>query len=258
MMQILSHSWYMTLRHLRNTSRMPFVIFMNLIQPIIWLVLFSSLFSNIIDIPGFNTDSYITFLAPGIIIMSTFMAGGYAGMSIIGDHTRGVLNRFLISPVKRSSMILGPLAQNAVTMIIQALIMILLSLALGASFAGGFGGILMLIAFGVLVGVAFGALSMALALLVRNEQGLMSAVSFVSLPLMFLSGLFMPLDLVPDWIHTVALFNPVSWAGEAACEVIGSHPDWSLILSHFGYLLSFLIFAVWLATLAFRKYQKSV
>lgn len=254
-MNFLSHSWFMTIRHLRNTSRMPFVIFMNLIQPILWLVLFSSLFESIVNIPGFSGSSYITFLAPGIIVMNTFSAGSYAGMSMIADDTRGVLSRFLVSPANRSALIIGPLAQNAVTMVIQALIMILLSLALGARFAGGIPGILILIICGVLVGVGFGALSLALALLIRKEQGLMSAVGFAMMPLMFLSGLFMPLDLVPGWIQTVAHFNPVNWAGIAGREALGSHVDWTLILTHSGYLLAFVVISIWLATRAFRKYQ---
>ena len=254
-MSILSHSWFITVRQLRNISRMPFVIFMNLIQPILWLVLFSSVFSNIVNIPGFSSSSYITFLAPGIVVMSTFSAGSYAGMSIISDDTRGVLSRFLVTPIHRSALILGPLAQNTITMIIQGLIMILLSLALGAKFAGGISGILILIICSVLVGVGFGALSMALALLIRKEEGLMSAVGFAMMPLMFLSGLFMPLDLVPRWIQVTANFNPINWASIAGREALGANIDWALILSHSGYLLTFVLVSIWLATKAFRKYQ---
>ncbi|MBO1001239.1 ABC transporter permease [Pseudogracilibacillus auburnensis] len=257
-MNMLTHSWYMTLRHLRNTLRMPFVIFMNLIQPIIWLFLFSSLFSSIIHIPGFNSNSYINYLAPGIVIMSTFMAGSYAGMSMIADHNHGVLNRFLTSPVKRSALILGPLIQNAVTMIIQATIMILLSFMLGANFAGGLVGIFILIICGVMVGIGFGALSLSIALLVRNEQALMAFVGFISMPVMFLSSLFMPLQLVPDWIHNIARFNPVNWAGEAGREAIKTNIDWGIVLTYSGYLLIFSILSILLATLSFRKYQKTI
>jgi ABC-2 type transport system permease protein len=257
-MNILSHSWFITLRHLQNVSRMPFVIFMNLIQPIVWLLLFSSLFSNIINIPGFSTDSYLTFLAPGIVVMSTLIAGSYAGMGMIGDHTRGVLSRFLVSPAKRSALILGPLAQNAVTMVIQALIMILLSMILGAEFSGGIIGISILIACGVMVGLGFGALSIAVALLLKNEQGLMAISGFATMPLMFISGLFIPLDLVPDWIHNLAQFNPVNWAGQSGQEAITANVDWGLVLTHLGFLMVFVIVSILLATLAFGRYQKSI
>lgn len=245
----------MTVRHLRITSRMPFVIFMNLIQPILWLILFSSLFSNIVNIPGFSSSSYITFLAPGIVVMSTFSAGSYAGMSMIVDDTRGVLSRFFVTPVHRSALILGPLAQNAITMIIQSFIMVVLSLVLGARFVGGVQGVLILILCAVLLGIGFGALSLALALLVRNEQGLMSVVSFAMMPLLFLSGVFMPLNLVPKWIQITAHFNPVNWAGTAGREALGADIDWTLILSHSGYLFAFVLVSIWLATRAFRRYQ---
>jgi len=257
-MNMLSHSWFITLRHLQSVSRMPFVIFMNLIQPIIWLLLFSSLFSNIVHIPGFGTDAYLTFLAPGIVVMSTLMAGSYAGMGVIGDHSRGVLDRFLVSPVKRSALIIGPLAQNAVTMIIQALMMILLSMILGAEFSSGIIGISILITCGVMVGLGFGALSIAAALLVKNEQGLIAISGFATMPLMFISGLFMPLDLVPAWIHNLAHFNPVNWAGQAGQEAITATIDWGLVMTYMGYLAVFLIISFLLAILAFGRYRKSI
>jgi ABC-2 type transport system permease protein len=190
-------------------------------------------------------------------VMSTLMSGSYAGMAMIVDYKQGVLNRFLVSPVQRSSIIFGPLLQNAVTMVIQALIMILLALAIGARFTGGISGVLVLIVCSVLLGVAFGALSMALALIVRKEEGLTSAVAFFTMPLMFLSGLFMPLDLVPGWIQTLAKFNPVNWAIEAGREALAANADWGSVLIHTGYLTLFLVLSSWLATQAFRHYQRS-
>lgn len=257
-MSLFMDSWYMMVRYLRGISRSPFAIGMTLIQPILWMLLFSSLFSSIIHIPGFSADAYIDFLSPGIVVMSTLMAGSYAGMGMIGDYRQGVLNRFLVSPVHRPALIFGPLLQNVVTMSLQASIMIVLALLIGARFEGGILGILMLIMCSVLLGVSLGALSMALGLLIRKEEALTSAVGFTAMPLMFLSGLFLPIELAPGWMQTMASFNPVHWATEAGREALGSEISWGFVMARIGYLFILLIFSSWLATRAFRRYQRSV
>jgi ABC-2 type transport system permease protein len=77
------------------------------------------------------------------------------------------------------------------------------------------------------------------------------------LPLTFLSAAFMPLDLVPDWVATVARFNPVNWAVEAGREALLASPDWSFVLARLGGLLLAATLLVALATRAFPSYQRS-
>lgn len=257
-MNVITDSWYMMVRSLSHIARSPFIIAINLVQPILWMLLFSSVFANIIHIPGFAADSYIDFLSPGIVVMSTLMAGSYAGMGMLADYKQGVLNRFLVTPVHRASIIIGSLLQNVVTMVIQALIMIVLALIIGARFEGGISGILILILCSVLLGIAFGALSMALAITIRKEEGLTSAVAFSTMPLLFLSGLFMPMQLVPGWMQTLASFNPVNWAIEAGREALTATGSWEVVLLYMGYLIIFAVITICLAALAFRRYQRSV
>lgn len=257
-MNVITDSWYMMVRSLSQIARSPFIITINLVQPILWMLLFSSVFANIVHIPGFAADSYIDFLSPGIVVMSTLMAGSYAGMGILADYKQGVLNRFLVTPVHRASIIIGSLLQNVVTLVVQALIMIGLALAMGARFEGGISGIIILILCSILLGIAFGALSMALAITVRKEEGLTSAVAFSTMPLLFMSGLFMPLQLVPGWVQTLASFNPVNWAIEAGREALAATSDWGSVLLYIGCLLIFAIITIWLAIRAFHRYQRSV
>ena len=101
----LTHSWFMTTRHLRNLARQPWWIAITLVQPIIWLLLFGAVFKATADIPGFAADSYVDFLTPGIVVMTAAFAGGWAGMGVIEDLNRGVIDRFLVSPVKRQALI---------------------------------------------------------------------------------------------------------------------------------------------------------
>src|SRR4051812_8297353 len=95
----ISDSVQMTKRHLRRLARQPLYIAITIVQPMMWLVLFGALFTRVVDLPGFGSDNYLAYLAPGIIVMSSLFAGGWSGMGVIEDIDRGVLDRFLVSPV---------------------------------------------------------------------------------------------------------------------------------------------------------------
>ena len=91
-------------------------------------------FKAIADIPGFAADSYVDYLTPGIVVMTAAFAGGWAGMGVIEDLDRGVVDRFLVSPVRRQALITGRLVQLAIVSVIQSLIVIALGLLVGARF----------------------------------------------------------------------------------------------------------------------------
>ncbi|HEX8859263.1 MAG TPA: ABC transporter permease, partial [Actinomycetes bacterium] len=65
-------------------------ISISLVQPVIWLLLFGQLFKRVVEIPGFAAGSYITFLTPGVVVMTAVFSGGWAGMGVISDIDRGV------------------------------------------------------------------------------------------------------------------------------------------------------------------------
>jgi ABC-2 type transport system permease protein len=257
-MKALQDSRFMTVRHVRALLRQPWWIAVTLVQPIIWLLLFGALFKNVVEIPGFTSSSYIQLLTPGVIVMTAFFSAGWGGMAMIDDIDRGVIDRFLISPVNRAALIFGRILQNSLGIVVQAVIIIVLALILGASFPNGVWGIAILVALAVLVGAGFGALSNGFALLVRREESLIGVMQFLLLPLTFLSGAFMQLSLAPTWIQTVAKFNPVNWAVEAGRSAAMQSADWGLILSRTALLLAFVAVCVLFATRAFRTYQRSV
>jgi ABC-2 type transport system permease protein len=204
----LTHSWFMTMRHLRNLARQPWWIAITLVQPIIWLLLFGAVFKATADIPGFAADSYVDFLTPGIVVMTAAFAGGWAGMGVIEDLNRGVIDRFLVSPVKRQALITGRLVQLAIVSLIQSLIVIGLGLLVGARFPGGLAGLAVLIGCSALLGGSLSALSNGMALLARKEETVIAASNFILLPLTFLSSAFMQRDLVPGWIQSVGQVQP--------------------------------------------------
>ena len=78
-MTALAHTRYMTITHLRQLWRQPWWIAVSLVQPVIWLLLFGALFQSVADLPGFGSDDYIVYLAPGIVIMTAFFSAGWTG-----------------------------------------------------------------------------------------------------------------------------------------------------------------------------------
>ena len=144
-MTTLHHSWFMTIRHVRALIRQPIWVFITLVQPLIWLLLYGALFKRVVEIPGFGGGSYLDFLTPGIIVMSALFSSGWSGMALLDDLDRGVLDRFLMSPVSRVSLIAGRLAQGALIVVVQSLILVVLDLISGADLAGGPLGVLVLI-----------------------------------------------------------------------------------------------------------------
>ncbi|MFA4964199.1 MAG: ABC transporter permease [Thermoleophilia bacterium] len=254
----VSDTWFMTQRHLRNLFRQPAWILISLVQPVVWLLLYGALFRRIVEIPGFGAGSYIDFLTPGIVVMTCLFGAGWSGMGLIDDLNRGVVDRFLVSPASRGSLIAGRLVQGALVGMIQSAIIVVLGLLVGADYPGGIGGIVALTICAVLLGTGVGALSNGIALLSRREETMIAVSNFVLLPLTFLSSVFMAQTLMPGWMQSVAKYNPVDWAVQAGREGLASGPDWALVFSRMGWLLVFTVVCTWLATRAFRVYQKSI
>jgi ABC-2 type transport system permease protein len=254
----LQDTAHLATRHLMALWRQPWWIAIALMQPIIWLLLFGALFQAITDIPGFGSDNYIQFIAPGVVVMTAFFGSGWTGMPLIDEINRGVLDRFLVSPIRRTSLISARLVSASVTFTIQSLVIVGLALIAGASFDNGPLGVAVLIVVSILVSAAFGCLSIGLALLARREETLIATVQFLLLPLSFMSVIFMQKSLMPDWMQTVASVNPLNWAVEAGRDAVTASPDWASIAGRAGLLLAFLLLCNGFAIRAFRNYQRSL
>jgi len=254
----LRQSWQVTMRGIRVFTRNPAYLAMTLTQPIIWLLLFGALFKAVIRIPGFHGGSYIDFLTPGIVVMLAVSSAGWTGMGFIEDIHGGVMDRMLVAPVWRGALNAGTVAYAALMIVIQTALIALLALVLGARYAGGVGGVLLLILVAALLGAAFASLSNGVAVLARQREALIGAVTLVLLPLTFLSSALMQQSLVPGWIRTVAKFNPVNWAVEAARSAAMQQIDWGLVASRIGLLAALTLLSGAFATRAFTKYQRSL
>jgi ABC-2 type transport system permease protein len=239
-MTALRQTWQVSLRGVRALIRQPGYLGITLTQPIIWLLLFGALFKAVTRIPGFHGGSYINFLTPGIVVMLAISSAGWTGMGIIEDINA------------------GSVLYAVITIVIQTTVIVLLAWALGADYKGGVGGVLLLVVLAGLLGAAFASLSNGLAVLTRQRETLIGAVTAVILPLTFLSSALMPQSLVPDWIRTVAKFNPVNWAVEAGRSAAMQNIDWGLVGSRFGLLAALTVLCAIFATRAFTSYQRSL
>ncbi|MFD1825594.1 MULTISPECIES: ABC transporter permease [Mumia] len=258
MTTMLVHTELLTRRSLRNLVRQPAYLAFSLIQPLVWLLLFGQLFRNVVELPGFGGASYMTYLTPGVVVMTAMFSAGWAGTGFIVAMDRGVMDRDLTSPVGRSALMLSSLASQAVTIALQSLIVLTAGVVVGARFEGGPLGWLVVVVAAVLLGSVFAALSNAVALLVRQEEALIGISQFLTLPLTFLSSVMLPAPLMPDWVATVARLNPVDWAAVASREALSAGPDWSVVGGRLALLLVVAAVMGWLATRAFRAYQRSV
>ncbi len=248
---------WMVLRQLRNLMREPIWIALLLIQPMVWLLLYGQLFSRVPSLRG-GARTYIQFLTPGIVVMNAFFGGTWTGMSMITDLDRNVVSRFLATPASRFAIVFSQVVRGGVIALIQALIILLVGLALGVRVHGGALGWLVVLAAATLVCMAFAGISTAIALLVRKEATMIAAANFVGLPLMFLSSILITGRQMPDWMQSAARFNPVDWGVKAARYAVLTGGNWDKVGLYLALLAGLVGVTSGFATWTFRSYQRSL
>jgi ABC-2 type transport system permease protein len=253
----VAQTWYMMGRQLRNLLREPIWIVLMLVQPMFWLLLYPLLVRRIVDLPGFEGLDYVDFLAPGIVIMTAYFSGTWAGMGMLQDVHRGVLERFLATPTRRSALVFSHVVRNAVQSALQGLIVLAVALALGAT-NGGPTGWAVIVTAGAFVAAGFAGISTGIALLTRKEATMIAVANFIGLPLLFFSSILIARALIPGWMQDLSLANPVEWAVRAAREPVLPDTAWDQIGVFLALLFVFAIATGAFATWAFRAYQRSL
>lgn len=201
-------------RTLRRFYRVPANPFSIVLYPLIQLVVFSQLFKDIVQLPGFDGGSYLAYLAPGQIAFTVFFAVAWSGSNLLYDYRNGYLDRLRIAPVSRYAILAGEFVPLFVECVAMAGIILSLSVLLGAPIATGLPGAIGVMLLGGAFGVAWSGTSFVPALLTRNEQAT-SALSILFFPIAFMSTAFVPASLMPDWLQVVNAWNPISHVIEA-------------------------------------------
>jgi ABC-2 type transport system permease protein len=257
--RFVRHSGYLTVRSVRALIRQPWYVAVTLVQPIVWLLLFGQLFTSVVNIPGFTGGgTYLEFITPGVIMMTSLFSSGWAGTVYIEDMNRGVMDRLLASPVSRGAMMVATLVYQSIVTIIQSLAVFAIAYACGARFDGGAAGIVMTLLAASLLTVVFAALSNAVALLVRQQDALIGISQFISLPLPFLSSALIDTQLSPEWVRQVAKYNPVDWAVVISRQALSGSPGVGVVAPRLAALAALAVVMAWVATRAFSVYQRSV
>lgn len=253
MIRTLSESGVLWIRQLRKLVRIPMLLFFALFQPLLFLLLFSQVFDRLADLPGFAYDNYLQFLVPSIIALTALNSAFQSGIGMVTDIEEGLLDKFLIAPIRRSSILLGKVLADATRIAIQASMIVLVSFIMGARFATGMGGIAVMLVLAALFGVAWAGMSNVIALRTGNGELTMMIGILITFPVLFLSTAFMPKLLLPDWLDKFASFNPITYIVEALRALVNDGWDWTAVGQALGVTGGLAVFTLTAATAAFRK-----
>jgi ABC-2 type transport system permease protein len=230
-MTLLSDTRYLFVRYIKKLIRNPILLFFSLVQPIIFLVLFTQLFERFANVPGFPAESYLIFATPGILLQNAFGSALQSGNSIVSDMDTGYLKKMLVTPVSRYAILLGRLTSDAFRVLIQSVIILILAFLLGATPITGIAGVLLMLLTIAFFGLAWSGISLAIGLKTKSSETVFAFGSFLTFPLLFMSTALTPLDFMPDWIRTVSMFNPISYTVDAVRVLMTDGFVWNTILS---------------------------
>jgi ABC-2 type transport system permease protein len=199
--------------------RNPFVLVTSLVQPIIFLILFTQVFgavaTNAIN-AGAGSISYETFLVPAIAIQVALAAAVTSGVGLVNDIEEDVFEKILVMPMNRGAVFAGKSAAEILRIVVQIAIILGLGVLLGAEIATGILGAIGIMLVGLLFSIWFLAYSNILAVLTKDQESTIIGANLLQFPLLFLSSAFLPLNSLPNWIRVVAAFNPVTYGVDGA------------------------------------------
>lgn len=203
--------WEVARRSFLRTMRQPGTLFPSMIFPLFLLAVNTAGLDAATNIPGFPTDSYLTFALAIPFIQGGIFSLLNAGTDLATDIETGFMNRLALTPLGGAALLAGTLGGALAVGLVQSIVYVAVGFAAGADFAAGIGGIPVLIALSVAIAFAFGCIGTFCALRVGSGEAMQSLfpVFFVFL---FFSSMAMPRNLIErDWFRTVADLNPVSY-----------------------------------------------
>lgn len=214
---ILSDALLMTKRNLLHNIRVPELLFFSLIQPIIFVLLFSYVFGGSIEIPGVN---YIDYMMAGIIIQTVAFGSTQTGVGLSDDLNKGMIDRFRSLPMSRGAVLAGRTLSDAVRNLFIVLVMMSVGLLIGFRPTGGFVGILGGIGLALLFGFALSWISASIAMFIRDTEAAQVASFVWIFPLTFASSAFADPSRMKGWVQTFAEVNPVSKVINATRDLV--------------------------------------
>jgi len=207
------------LRDVKRFLRAPSRIIGSIAMPLLFLVFLGFGFSGA-AIPGLPEGvDYLQYLVPGMVGFTMLFGASFAGMSILSDQDVGFLKEILVAPVSRTSIVLGRIAGGSTTALVQAGLILVLSIPLGFE-VDSLLSLPLAVVFLVLIAVTFVGFGVALASQFSDSEGFGLVVQFVIFPLFFLSGAIYPVGSLPEPVQLLALANPLTYGVDGLRAVL--------------------------------------
>jgi len=238
---------------LRKVRHDPYELIQRAVQPVLWLVIFGEVMAASRAIPTGNVP-YIDFLAPGILAQSALFSAIFYGITVVWERDLGIVQRYLVSPASRTSLVAGKALAAGLRALTQAGIVYLFAILLGVHvifdvlrIAG--------VGMAVILGSAvFAMFSLSIASLIKNRDRVMGFGQLMTMPLFFASSAIYPIALMPTWLQAIAIVNPLTYMVSAIRSLmILPDLDVQALALDFGVLS---IFAIAMLLIAARLYPR--
>ena len=203
-------------------------------MPLLFLAIFGAGFTRTIGplAPGVN---YIQFMYPGIIAMTVLTNSLFTGISVVADREFGFLKEILVAPIGRSGVVVGKAVGGGGVALLQALVMLVLAPILGVHLTPAL--VLSLIPIVIILSLGLSALGILIASFMQTQQGFQLLVQVLIFPLIFLAGVFFPVNNVPAWMEAISKVNPLTYGVDAIRQVFLGHSV-GLGVTLFGYTMT--------------------
>jgi ABC-2 type transport system permease protein len=205
-------------------------------------------------VPGLPAGKTVQIFIPGLLVMMALFGSAFVGFNLIDDIRSGVIERFLVTPVNRSAILLGRVLRDALVLLTQCVLITLVAIPLGLSV--NIGGFLLSLLLYAMVSITMASMSYSFALIYRIEDPLAPTLNTITLPLSLLSGIMLPLALAPLWLQDLAKINPFSYAVNASRALFAGNFQSIDIIE--GFVIIFLLMSVvfWWSLNSLRKLEE--
>jgi ABC-2 type transport system permease protein len=249
---LLGQVGWVARRSVRRSLRQPAVVVPTIAFPLFLLAINSAGLEAATELPGFPADSYIDFAIVTCFVQGALFATTTAGSEIATDIETGFLNRLSLTPLQRTTLILGQLAGAVSVGMLGAVLYLVVGLIAGVDVQAGVGGVAVLLALTFVICVAFSAIGAYLGVRTGSGEAVQGAFPLLFV-LFFLSSINLPRPLIEiDWFRTIATWNPISYLVEGLRSLVVTGWDATALLRGFGVAAAIIAVALLAAASAMR------
>ena len=241
-------------REMKRYRKSKSGVLIRLIQPAVWIIVVGNTFAGtkpLIQAAGFDGE-YIEFMAAGVIVLTAIFTSIFGGVNTLWDRRYGFMNKALVSPISRSSLALGKMLAISTVSVLQASLIIGISLAIGVQFSD-YTMIVPIMAVVLLFSLGFSGISVMVAATAKSQEAFWGIINFLGMPLFMISPALFPLELLPEWLANLAKFNPATYTILMVREMMTGVPSGVPAALSLGILGAFVAVVVVVAGWTFTR-----